>query len=156
MRKFSDYQPEAKDLVMDMPLISGATSENGAVIPTSLVINKEILAATANEHIFIAPFACKVVSIREIHSVVGGTSAAVAVRKITDTSAPNASAGSTVKELLSGTTFSLTSTANTVVSGGLSATASDLAFAVGDHIAINFSGTLTGLVGSLTIELQVL
>lgn len=164
-RKFSQFYPE-KGVTMDFPIDTSANSTpdkfgagttiNGSKVPTTLVIVKEILAATLNEHIFIAPFACQIVSIREIHSVVGGTSATVALRKITDTSAPAASAGSTVKELLSGVTFSLTSTINTAVSGALSATASDLQLAAGDHIAINFGGTLTGLVGSLTLELKPL
>lgn len=163
-RKFSENYPE-RGLVMDFTIdtsgnstadnFAAGTKINGTKLATSFVVSKEILAATANEHVWIAPFACQVVSIREIHSVVGGSSAAVRPRKITDTSAPNAAASSTVKELTTAT-FDLTATANTVVAGTLSATATDLQLAVGDHIALNFSGTLTGLVGTIAIELKPL
>lgn len=123
----------------------------GLIVPQELEFSQVILAATANQHVFVAPWTLQITGIQEIHSVVGGSGATVAIRKITDTSAPNASAGATVKELMTGA-LSLTSTANTVQSGTLSATATDLQFAIGDHIAINFAGTLTGLVGVVTIK----
>jgi hypothetical protein len=43
---------------------------------------------------------------------------------------------------------------NVAQNAGLTATVADLSLAAGDKIGLNFSGTLTGLVGSLTIELQ--
>lgn len=116
-------------------------------------ISIELLAASVDKWAFIASRAVQVVSISEVHSVVGGGSAAVRPRKVTDTSAPGAAASSTVKELTQAA-FDLTATVNTVVNGTLSATASDLTLAAGDKIGLDFSGTLTGLVGELTIGLR--
>lgn len=141
-RKISSYYPE-KDLVDDI---------------SSIIVTSELLAASVDKHIFTAPFACRVLSIREIHSVVGGASAAVRLRKITDTSAPGAAAGATVKELTTAA-FDLTATINTTQVGTLVAAAnpvrnSDFWLAAGDKLALDFSGTLTGLVGLVTIHIK--
>jgi hypothetical protein len=115
-------------------------------------VTSELLAASVDKWAFVATRPCKLVGIREIHSVVGGASAAVRPRKITDTSAPGASAGATVKELTQAA-FDCTLTINTTQTGTLSATVADLQLAAGDKIALDFSGTLTGLVGMVSIEL---
>lgn len=124
----------------------------------SLIITSELLAASVDKHVFIAPFDCRVVSVREIHSVVGSTSAAVRLRKITDTSAPGAAASTTVKEITTAA-FDLTATINTTQTGTLVAAAtnsktSDYYLAAGDKLALDFSGTLTGLVGLLSIHIK--
>lgn len=142
-RKVSDYMPEGKDLADDV---------------ASMLITSELLAASVDKHIFIAPFACRVVSIREIHSVVGGTSAAVRLRKVTDTSAPGATASTTVKELITAA-FDLTATINTMVEGTLVAAAtpvtnSDYYLNTGDKLSLDFSGTLTGLVGVVSLHIK--
>ena len=118
-------------------------------------ITSELLAASVAKWIFIADRAYQVTAVREVHSVVGGASAAVRPRKITDTSAPGAAAGATVKELTTAA-IDLTATINTVVSPALSATVADLQLAAGDRIALNFSGTLTGLVGLIEIVLKAI
>lgn len=89
--------------------------------------------------------------VREIHSVAGSAAYAVAVRKITvDGVAPNAAAGATVVELLSGTTIALTGAANTAqVTVPIVNTV-----AKGDRIAFNFSGTNTGYVGAIQLEIE--
>lgn len=135
------------------PVTLGSTLSLGGVpMGSSFTIDTELLAASVDKFIWIAPFACKVISVREVHSVVGSTSAAVRPRKVTDVSAPGAAAGSTVKELCA--SIDLTATANTVVAPTVTATAADVTLAIGDKIGLDFSGTLTGLVGALTIELQ--
>lgn len=101
---------------------------------------------------WIAPKACKVVSLKEAHSA-GATGVTLNLRKITDTSAPNAAAGATVKELLA-SALAADSANNTVVSGTLSATAADYTFAAGDRMCWNASGTLTSYVGNVTVEFQ--
>ena len=122
-------------------------------------ITTDLLATSVDKHIFVATRACRVVAIREIHSVLGGASAAVRPRKIlsASASAPGATAGENVIELTTAN-ISLTTGASidVVQSPTLSATASDLVLAVGDKIALDFSGTLTGLVGVLIIELELL
>jgi hypothetical protein len=104
-------------------------------------------------HIWIAPRAGKVVSIKEIHSVVGGAACAVRPRKITDTSAPGAVASATVKEITTAA-FDCTATINTTLQELFSATASDYTFAAGDKIALDMSGTQTALVGLIVMEWQ--
>lgn len=110
-----------------------------------IVITRDVLAASVDQDIFVAPFACKLVRAQEAHSVVGGASAAVDIKKCTGTTVP----GSGTTMLAS--TFDLTATINTVVDKSLSATAADLTLAAGDRVAMDFSGTLTGLVGSVTL-----
>ncbi len=142
-RRRSSYYPEDKDLIDDV---------------ASIILTSEILAASVDKHVFTAPFACRVVSVREIHSVVGGSGATVRLRKITDTSAPGAAASTTVKELTTAG-FDLTATINTTQQATLVAAASqvknsDFWLAAGDKLALDFGGTLTGLVGLVTIHIK--
>lgn len=113
------------------------------------------LASSVPVDIWIAPSPAIVISVQESHSVVGGAAAAVRPRKITDTSAPGAAASGTVKEITQAA-LDLTASINTVRSGTLSATASDYTFAAGDRLALNFTGTLTGLVGQITVAIGFL
>ena len=125
-------------------------------IPASRIwVNLVLDATEVARWAFIAPVACQVMSVKEVHSVVGGASAAMRPRKVTDTSAPGAAASGTVKELTTAT-FDLTSTINTIVAGTLSATESDLQLVAGDKIGFSAAGTLTGIVGVFTIELKLL
>lgn len=142
-RKLSQFYPENKDMVDDV---------------ASIIITRHINASSVDEHIFVAPFACRVVSVREIHSVVGGASAAVRPRKITDTSAPGAAASTTVKEITTAA-FDLTATINTtqqatLVSQASPVTSSDFYLAAGDRLALDFSGTLTNLVGIVVVHIK--
>lgn len=111
-------------------------------------ISTIILAASVDQPVFIADRAYVVVSAKEIHSVVGSTSAAVQYKKCTGTTAP--ASGTAIAT----GTFDLTATINTTQTATLSATASDYTLAAGDKLALDFSGTLTGLVGVVTIVLR--
>jgi hypothetical protein len=132
-----------------------ALTVGGIKIGTTVTISTELLAASVDKWVFIADRAYEVVQIEEIHSVVGGSSAAVKFRKVTDVSAPGAAAGATVKELATAG-FDLTATANTTLTATLSATPADYRLADGDKIGADFSGTLTGLVGIATLTLKAL
>jgi len=123
--------------------------------PSNFTITTELLAASVDKWVYVANQPCKVVAIREVHSVVGGSGAVVTPRKVTaaGTAAPGDAAGATVIELTAAA-IGLETTINVSQTAGLSATAADLLLAVGDKIGLNFAGTLTGLVGSLSIELQ--
>lgn len=125
----------------------------GRHLADRIVVTATLLAASVDTDVFIADRAYKVIGVRESHSVVGGASAAVRPRKITDTSAPGAAAGATVKELTTAA-VDLTAAVNTVVTPTLSATAADLTLAAGNRISLDFSGTLTGLVGFIEIILE--
>lgn len=114
-----------------------------------------LLASSVDTDIWVAPSAAIVTAVRESHSVVGGAAAAVRPRKITDTSAPGAVAGATVKEITTAA-LDLTASINTQRSGTLVATPADYTFAAGDRLALDFSGTLTGLVGQITIAVALI
>lgn len=132
-----------------------ANAAGDAIAP--VVVTSELLAASVDKWVFVADRAYQVLSVKEVHSVIGGSGAVVRPRKVTaaGTDAPGAAASTTVKELTQAD-FDLTSTIDTVVSGTLSATASDLLLAAGDKIGLNFGGTLTGLVGVIAITLKAL
>lgn len=134
-------------------VITSGTGNLPALV--KFTVDSELLAASVDKHIWIAPVACKAVSVKEIHSVAGGAAAAVRPRKIlaASVSAPGAAAGANVKELTTAA-CDLTTTADTVVAATLSATPADYTFAAGDKLSLDFSGTLTGLVGYIVIELQ--
>jgi hypothetical protein len=112
-------------------------------------VRVDLTATAVDTNVWIAHRRCKLLGIRELHSVVGGAAAAVRPRKITaDATAPGAAAGATVKELTTAN-IDLTATANTAITPALVATTADLTFATGNKLALDFSGTLTGLVGMI-------
>lgn len=140
-----------------MPVKFMSDSDNAVrAIPQSFVVTHHVVAASLDTHIFVAPFPCEVVSVREIHSVAGSDGSAVAldVKKCTGTDAP--SAGTTVLS----STFDLKSTANTLVSktaaSGLSATLSVRKLDTGNTLALDYTGTLTAVVGVVQIEIKQL
>ena len=115
-------------------------------------------AATAvSRVIFVAKAAFRLTSVAVNFETTSTTSGTVRPRKITaDVVAANAAAGATVLELTTAA-ISLSGVASTLVGGTLSATASDRIFKPGDKLALNFAGTLTGLVGCVVqLELQPL
>lgn len=105
----------------------------------------ETSASSVDKIAYIAPCACKLVRAQEAHSVVGGAGAQVDVKKCTGTTAP--ASGTTMLASV----FDLTAAINTTVDKTLSSTTADLTLAAGDRVAFDFSGTLTGLVGAVTL-----
>lgn len=89
-------------------------------------------------------------SVQEVHSTVGGLSAAVRPRKVTDTSAPGAAASGTVLELTAAN-VDLTATVNVIQTPTLTATESSRYFLPGNRLCLDFSGTVTGLVGCVLV-----
>jgi len=124
-------------------------------IPEDVVLTVDLLAASVDNDLWISNGNYMVVGFREAHDVVGGASAAVRPRKITDTSRSGAAASATVKELTTAN-IDLTASINVVRTPTLVATRADLKFKSGDRLALDFSGTLTGLVGKLTVYLKKL
>lgn len=122
-------------------------------IPEDVVITVPLLAASVDNDVWVSNGNYMVVGFKEAHDVVGGASAAVRPRKITDTSRSGAVASGTVKELTTAN-IDLTASINTVRTPTLVSTRADLKFKSGDRLALDFSGTLTGLVGYLTIYLK--
>lgn len=103
-----------------------------------------LVAATVSETIWIAPFACELVSVREVHRV-ASSSGTLQVQKLTGTTAPGSGTN-----LLTGT-VSLAGTANTVVSGTLIGTTASLRFAAGDRLGTLIAGTMTSLAGGVLV-----
>lgn len=129
----------------------------GVKVGTTKSVEVELLAASVDKWVFVADRAYEVTGISEIHSVVGGSSAAVKFRKIAaaTVAAPGASVAAGITELATAA-FDLTAAVNTTQNATLSATASDYQLAAGDKIGADFSGTLTGLVGQATIHLKAI
>lgn len=138
--------------VITLPDVDSLTV-GGFIVNPKQTVAFYLFGTMVDTHIWIAPRAGKIVSIKEIHSVVGGAACAVRPRKITDTSAPGAVASGTVKEITTAA-FDGTAVINTTQTGTLSATASDYTFAAGDKISLDVSGTMAGLVGILVFEWQ--
>lgn len=94
---------------------------------------------------FVAPAACKVLAISEVHATAGSDGGAVTavVTKDTGTAAPGA--GTSLHQ--SGS-FNLKGTANTVQTATLSTTAATLTLAAGDRLAIKLTGTPTAVAGA--------
>lgn len=113
------------------------------------LVNVDLDAATAVDRtVWICPnlgTAYRLAYISYNYAVAGGASAALRPRKITDTSAPGAAASSTVIE--QSAAFDLTQTANTVRTPALTGTDAQRTFKPGDRLAVDASGTMTGLVG---------
>ena len=126
-----------------------ALSIGGVKLGTAVVLEVPFRAAgdLVDQWAFIADRAYQVTAIKEVHTV-ASTSGTMLPRKITDTSAPGAGAGATVKDFLTAA-LNTNTAANTIQTGTLSATGSDLQLAAGDKIGIKTGGTATGLAGGL-------
>jgi len=136
--------------------MSNETSVNRKIASeiVSFSCDAAVASSVASRDLLVAKGAWRVASITAIFGT-ASSSGTIAVRKITDTSAANAAASSTVKEIISGTTISLAGTANTPVTATLTATDADRILKPGDRLAVNFAGTMTSLAGCLIqIELQ--
>ena len=119
-------------------------------IPHDLSI--AVLVATATDAVDKNAWICagptgsvyELVAVSEVHST-ASSSGTLQLEKCTGTTAPGSGT-----DLLS-STISLAGAANTVLSGTLSATRSDRIFVAGDRLALDFGGTVTGLVNAIVI-----
>ncbi len=110
-------------------------------------------AATATNYgvFYIAPVACLVTKIQEVHQTAGSDAGSVTltIEKLTSGVAPDSGA------VLLTTALSLKSTANTVQSGTITGTASSKTIAAGDRLCMKDSGTLTAVANvTVFVELQ--
>ena len=103
--------------------------------------------AVADGAFYVANRAMEVVAIRQIHSVAGtdGSAVSLQVTKDTTTNAPGAGTDLLTNNTNAG--FNLKSTANTVQTGTLTATAATKKLAAGDRLSLDFAGTLTDVAG---------
>lgn len=108
-----------------------------------------IVAATAAEYVFIAPYACQVIAVRFTASTASsaGTLQLFKTPQASLPAAPPTSASGNVVALFSAA-VALSATSNTAVSAAPTV-ASAAILAAGDQLSINLGGTLTSLAGGL-------
>lgn len=114
------------------------------------IIKVLINANSVDQDCFIADRAYKVKAFKGTKSTAGGSGAAVGLKKCTGTTAPGSGTAVTSADLDLTTGVAV----NTVMTGTLTATAADLLLAAGDRLALDFSGTLTNLVGLVEVVLE--
>lgn len=118
--------------------------------PVKPVLIEEItiplVATTVSQTIFIADDSYQVVGVQAVADVIGGAGATVTVEVLTGTQAP----GGGVAQLTA--PLALNGTAHQVVTGAV--VAAPTTAVSGNRIGIVMAGTLTGLVGSVTIAIQ--
>jgi hypothetical protein len=114
-------------------------------IPRSVEVTLPLSATTPSSTVFIADDNYLITQVQVVVSVVGGSGATIKVEVNTGTQAPNSGTAQTGAQDLAGLT------PNTVTNVALTA---QTAIAAGNRVGIVMAGTLTGLVGNLTIQLQ--
>jgi hypothetical protein len=128
----------------------------GKKVGTQFFVSFRQNASPADEAFFIAPVACKVVRIDEVHATAGNDAGAVNLQITKDTATNAPGAGTDLLTNNTNAGFSLKGTANTVQNGTLVATAGVTTLAAGDRLSADYAGTLTTLAGvcvTVTLEL---
>ncbi len=143
--------------LIDVAAVGGLKVAGNAIGSTFTVVEtlQGAAAATAANYgiFFIAPFACEVVSVREVHTTAGTDAGAVTldVEKLTGTTAPDSGVS-----VLSAT-INLKGTANTVQAPALTGTTANKQLAAGDRLALKDAGALTAVAGvAVAVELKAL
>lgn len=106
----------------------------------------DLLAASVDNTLYIARRNCKVQDVRFVLTVQGGAGATLTLKNCTGTQAPSAGTAFTAAMDLNATVV------NTVTAPALTQTATYLV--AGARIGADFGGTLTALVGRLTLTLE--
>ncbi len=109
-------------------------------------ITVPLSATSPSQSIFIADDNYQVVGVQAVPDVIGGSGATVTVEVLTGTQAPGAGVAQLTAPL------ALNGTAHQVVTGTL--IAAPTTAAAGNRIGIVMAGTLTGLVGYVTVAIQ--
>lgn len=146
---FANLLAASADKMLAVNLSQAAVAAAGTGV---FAISTELLAASVDKWVFVADRPYRVVGITEAHSVIGGSGAVVTPRKIASATvaAPGASVAAGITELTTAA-IGLETAVNVAQVATLTATDADRLLATGDKIGLNFAGTLTGLVGSLSI-----
>lgn len=135
--------------------VTGTLTQGSKLIPNTFFVTANVpqgaTAADFDGLFFIAPIACKVVSVRERHAVAGNDAGAVTLmlKKV-----PSGTAKAAGTDCLAAG-IDLKATADTNQSGTLHATAANYTLAAGDALGWVPTGTLTSLDGVTgSVELQ--
>jgi hypothetical protein len=129
---------------------STALYQSKSRAPYVFVVTSELLAASVDKHVFSATRPTKVVAVTKNQTAVGtdGSAVTLDIKKCTSGTAP--ASGTSVLA----STLDLKSTVNVPVNGTLSATDGNRILQAGETLALDFTGTLTAVVGEVTIVLQ--
>lgn len=133
--------------------VTGASTFTGAVTASGGLTGQnfqvtfagQTTEAATDRVIFVAPVACQVVAVSQVHSAAAGGASKLQLTKDTGTDAPGA--GTDLLTNNTNTGFDLNATANTVQSGTLVGTAATLQLAVGDRLALDFANTIQSTAG---------
>lgn len=122
---------------------TGAVAFTGAQTGTYFAASYvgQTTEAATDRQFFVAPIACSIVAISEIHAVAAGGASALQVVKDTSTNAPGA--GTDILTNNTNTGFDLNATAQTVQVGTFAATS----LAVGDRLSLDFANTIQSTAG---------
>lgn len=127
--------------------VTGAITATGGVTGQNFSVNYvgQTSEAATDRAIFVAPVACQVVGVRQVHSVAAGGASTLQLTKDTGTTAPGG--GTDLLTNNTNTGFDLNATANTVQTGTLTATTADLQLAAGDRLSLDFANTIQSTAG---------
>lgn len=128
----------------------------GKKVPTQFTVPLIQLSSPADQAFWIAPFACKVVRIDEVHATAGSDASAVNLQIVKDTGTNAPGAGTDLLTNNTNAGFDMKGAANTVQNGALVATAGVTTLAAGNRLSADYAGTLTALAGvvvTVTLEL---
>jgi hypothetical protein len=121
-------------------------------IPDTIYVRHELRSTSVDNVFFISDGNYEVISVAVVQSGLGAGSSTLDVMKCDGTDAP--ASGTTILAAV----FALDSTANTPVvknaASGLTATIADRKLASGDRLSVDLSGTISSLVGNLTVGLK--
>lgn len=111
--------------------------------------------AATDQVFFVAPRACKVIAVSEVHSVAAGATSKLQLVKDTSTDAPGA--GTDMLTNNTNTGFDLNGTANTVQNGTLATTTGLTTLAAGDRLSVDYANSIGSSAGVVvTVILQPL
>lgn len=127
--------------------VTGAITATGGVTGQNFSVNYvgQTTEAATDRAIFVAPVACQVVAVRQVHAVAAGGASVLQLTKDTGTTAPGG--GTDLLTNNTNTGFDLNATANTVQAGTLTATAADLQLAAGDRLSLDFANAIQSTAG---------
>lgn len=137
--------------------VTGAITATGGVTGQNFSVSYigQTTEAATDRVIFVAPVACQVVAVTQVHAVAAGGASKLQLTKDTSTDAPGA--GTDLLTNNTNTGFDLNATANTVQTGTLTATAANLQLAAGDRLALDFANTIQSTAGLVvTVWLKTL
>lgn len=122
-----------------------APNQDYLVAQCNMPLNADVI----DRQFFIAPVACEVVSIREVHGTAGSDGSAVTlqVERLQGTEAPGGNGDALLSSALS-----LKATANTVQAGTL-VTTSVVQLAAGDRLGVDITGTTTAVADAVVTVL---